>query len=220
MLIGVSLLIISKYSYRLLDKLEWLPTGQYVIFNRRTGMIEIANDERSNYHYLPFEEFNAHHRKVHSERGGQYYGFTLLHYKEDLMYQVADYSSVESAITHWELIKNFMDTTQPLADIPQFEKYRAFDPSTLAYDKKNVRPENFWHRVDKKFMKKISKIATEAKYTFPTKHADTLKEAERHGYEVPDAINFPWKEAVNLPKGMVLVKPNFLYRYLVLPFLF
>ena len=148
LVIGLLLLVISKYLYRLLDKLNFTPSGQFVVFNRQTGMVEIANDKRTDYHHLPFEQFNAHHRTVHSERGAPYYGFTLLHYKEDLMYQVADYSSVKSALVHWELIKNFMDTSQPLADIPEFERYRVYDPTTIAHDKKHGRPANFWCRVD------------------------------------------------------------------------
>ena len=218
--VGLASLIVSKYLYRFMDRFNLLPTGQHVIFNRQTGMIEIANDERTSYHYLPFEQFNAHHRTVHSERGHPSYGFTLLHYKEDLMYQVADYPSVMDALTHWELIKNFMDTTQPLADIPQFEKYRAYDPTTVDYDQKHGRPANFWRRVDRKFMKKVSKVASTTVYDFPSKQADTLHEALENGYQVPDVIRFPWKAADNISDKFVVVKPNVFYRSIVKPLLF
>ncbi|QBG34899.1 hypothetical protein [Litorilituus sediminis] len=212
--------LVSKYLYRLLDKFNLVPLGDYVIFNRRTGMVGIANDERTSYHYLPFEQFNAHHRTVHNERGHPYYGFTLLHYKEDLMYQVADYSSVENALVHWELIKNFMDTSQPLADIPQFERYRLYDPTTAAYDRKHGRPADFWRRVDKKFMKKVSKIAYDVVYNFPVKKADTLHEALQHGYKVPDIVYFPWREADQLSENPLVIKRNWLSRYIVSPLIF
>jgi hypothetical protein len=218
--LGLGVLLVSKYLYRLLDKFSLIPTGQYVIFNRQNGMVEIANDERTGYHHLPFEEFNAHHRTVHSQRGAPSYGFTLLHYTQDLMYQIADYPSVESVLTHWELIKNFMDTTQPLADIPQFEKYRAYDSTTIAYDKKHGRPSDFWCRVSKKFMKKVSSQAFDVVYKFPSKEADTLHEAKQHGYKVPDTVRFPWKEAESISDEFVVIKPNVFFRYIIRPLLF
>ena len=213
-------LLVSKYLFRILYKLDLISTGQFVIFNRQTGMVEIANDERTGYHYIPFEQFNAHHRTVHSERGAPSYGFTLLHYEKDLMYQVTDYPTVESALTHWELIKNFMDTSQPLADIPQFESYRLYDPTTAAYDKKHGRPANFWRRVDKKFMKKVSKLAFYCADDFPIKKADTLEEAKQHGYKVPDIIKFPWKEADNISDEFIVLKPNCFFRFCIRPLLF
>ncbi|QBG34892.1 hypothetical protein [Litorilituus sediminis] len=218
---GLAGLLISKYLYRLLDKFNLIPTGQYVIFNRQTGMIEIANDERTGYHYLPFEQFNAHHRTVHNPKTGKaYYGFTLLHYKEDLMYQNTDYLSVEGVLAHWELIKNFMDTTTPLADIPQFEPYRLYDPTTAAYDRKHGRPANFWRRVDKKFMKKVSKIAFGVVHNFPVKKADTLHEALQHGYKVPDIVYFPWREAEVISDTFIEYKPNAFLRFVVDPLMF
>ena len=215
--IGGATILLSKYLYRLLDKLGWLPTGQFVIFNRQTGMIEIANDERSGYLHIPFEEFNAHHRTVHSERGAPSYGFTLLHYKHDLMYQNVNFASVESALVHWELIKNFMDSSEPLADIPKFERYRAYDPTTVVYDKKHGRPDNFWRRVDKKFMKKVAKIAFYTADDFPVKRADTLHEAMQVGYKVPDIIRFPWREAKSIASEFVVIKSNWFNRYIFRP---
>ena len=215
--IGLISLLVSKYLYRLLDKFNITPSGQYVIFNRQTGMVEIANDERTGYHYLPFEQFNAHHRTVHSERGAPYYGFTLLHYQQDLMYQVADYSSVVQVLVHWELIKNFMDTTEPLADIPQFERYRVYDPTTIAYDQKHGRPDDFWYRVDKKFMKKISNIAYEIVHSFPSKDADTLHEALQNGYKVPDIVQFPWREASDISEQHLTLNSGWFSRYIFRP---
>ena len=180
-------------------------------------MIEIANDERTGYHHLPFEEFNAHHRTVHSERGKAYYGFTLLHYKQDLMYQVADSVTVEGALVHWELIKNFMDTTQPLADIPQFERYRAYDSKTVEHDTKYQRPSGFWYRVDEKFVKKTSNLAFDIINSFPTNKADTLHEALQHGYKVPESINFPWRNKDGILQEPLEVKSNWFVRYIVSP---
>jgi len=218
--LGLGGIFASKYLYRLLDRFNLIPTGQFVIFNRQTGMVEIANDERTGYHHLSFEQFNAHHRTVHSERGSPSYGFTLLHYHQDLMYQVTDYPSVESALTHWELIKNFMDTSQPLADIPQFECYREYDLTTVAYDKKHGRTANFWRRVDKKFMKKVSSKAFNVIYEFPSKKADTLHEALQHGYKVPDIVRFPWREAEKISEEFVVIKPSLFFRYILRPLLF
>ncbi|GAA0820387.1 hypothetical protein GCM10009111_25750 [Colwellia asteriadis] len=219
-LIGFPLLLISKYLHRLCDKLNLVPTGQYVIFNRRTGMVEITNDERSGYHYLPFEQFNAHHRILHNERGHPSYGFTLLHYQLDVMYQVAHFNSVEDALVHWELIKNFMNIEVPLSDIPQFERYRQYDPTTINHDNKHKRPFNFWYRVDKKFIKKVKKISGEVKFKFPSKGVNTLHEALQCGYKVPDICYYPWREADSISDEILAFKAHWFPRYFVYPMLF
>ena len=214
---SIVILLSSKSLFLLLDKFNLTPKGLYVVFNRHTGMVEVASESRGKFHHLPFEQFNAHHRTVHSERGAPYYGFTLLHYKEDLMYQIADYVSIEGALVHWELIKNFMDTSEPLADIPQFERYRVYDPTTIAHDKKHGRPASFWGRVDKKFIKKVSEIAHDTVRGFPVKNADTLHEALQHGYQVPDILRFPWREAEHISDELIEAKPNWFYKYVYKP---
>ncbi|GAA0820429.1 hypothetical protein GCM10009111_25860 [Colwellia asteriadis] len=217
LVIGFLSLQLSRCLYLWLEKLNIVPAGQYVIFNRRTGMVEIAKDDRSGYHHLPFEQFNAHHRTVHNERGHPTYGFTLLHYKLDLMYQVVQFSSAPFVLAHWELIKNFMNTEVPLADIPQFERYRQYDPTTIAHDKKHKRPLGFWKRVDKKFINKVKNISEDKFCEYPINDVISLHEALQLGYKVPDICYYPWREATFIADKPIEFKPNWFLRYVCYP---
>lgn len=57
----------------------------------------------------------------------------------------------------WELIQAFMDITQPLPDIPEFEPFRAYDPTTIQWDAKNKRPEGFYQRISLRGYRKLRK---------------------------------------------------------------
>jgi len=58
----------------------------------------------------------------------------------------------------WEYVLAFMDNTQPLPDVPEFEPYRHLDPLTAEFDKKNNRPAKYWQLMA---FEQQSKIANE-----------------------------------------------------------
>ncbi|WP_392344671.1 hypothetical protein [Pseudoalteromonas prydzensis] len=172
-----------------------------VIFNRATGMVEVPTKNAKDFDIFPFEEFNAHYRVQHNPKSGfPYRGFTLLHYKQSMRYDQTYSNQITSAFLHWELLQNFMDVTQPLADIPQFEYYREFDKTTAEFDKANGRPKYFWYRVDKSFLKEMSKADDELRKEFnDEEQLDNLLTGKPIKKITPqDVFKFPWKYADNI----------------------
>ncbi|SFC96022.1 hypothetical protein [Pseudoalteromonas denitrificans] len=164
-------LIILKLLYLFIYLFIPKPIYKCAMFNRSTGNIEFPTADKQSFIALPFEQFNAHHRTVHTANGVPQYGFTLLHYQQGIMYQNISGSDVYT-IHHWEMIQNFMDITQPLADIPNFEYYRIFDKTTCEFDKQHNRPRDFWYRVTKKQFKNVftnNEDRNDERITYPWK---------------------------------------------------
>ncbi|WP_257326873.1 hypothetical protein [Pseudoalteromonas rhizosphaerae] len=171
------------------------------IFNRKTGMVEIPTKDAKSFDTLPFEEFNAHYKVAHNPKSGfANRGFTLLHYKKNIRYEQTYSNQIACAFLHWELLQNFMDVTQPLADIPQFEYYREFDKTTAEFDKANGRPKYFWYRVDKSFLKEMSKADDELRKEFNDEEQldNLLMGKPIKKLTSPDIFKFPWKYADNI----------------------
>ncbi len=172
-----------------------------VIFDRKTGVVKIPKSDAKSFAYLSFEEFNAHYKATHNPKSGfPHRGLTLLHYKEDQRYDVAYNNEIACSLQHWELLQNFMDVTQPLADIPQFEYYREFDKTTAEFDKANGRPKYFWYRVDKSFLKEMSKADDELLKEFNDEEQlnNLLTGKPIKKLTPPDIFKFPWKYADNI----------------------
>ncbi len=150
---------------------------------------------------LPFEEFNAHYKVAHNPNSGfPNRGFTLLHFEKSMRYEKTYANQVAPSLIHWELLQNFMDVTQPLADIPQFEYYREFDKTTAEFDKANGRPKYFWYRVDKSFLKKMSQAKDEQLKEFnDDEQLDNLLMGKPiKKLNPPEIFKFPWKYAENI----------------------
>jgi hypothetical protein len=45
---------------------------------------------------------------------------------------------------YWERVVRFMDSNQPLPDVPEYESCRHLDELTAEFDKHNNRPDKFW----------------------------------------------------------------------------
>jgi len=212
-------LVVSKILYKCVFLFKQKEKYIFVIFNRSTGNIEFPSPDRQSLLYYPFAEFNAHHRTVHTQNGLPQYGLTLLHYKEQIMYQVI-LGGETGTIMHWEQLQNFMDVTQPLPDIPSFEQFRQQDKLTAELDKKNNRPKDFWYRVDKVFYKKVLKIVLNTIDTFP-EGCLHYEQALKKGYKVPDIIITPWKHIeTKLPQTHLARKQlHWFIRYCIEPFM-
>ena len=172
-----------------------------VIFERKTGIVKVPRKGSKSFSYLSFEQFNAHYKATHNPKSGfPHRGFTLLHYKENRHYDVAYNNEITCSFHHWELLQNFMDVTQPLADIPQFEYYREFDKTTAEFDKANGRPKYFWYRVDKSFLKKMSQAKDEQLKEFnDDEQLDNLLMGKPiKKLNPPEIFKFPWKYAENI----------------------
>ena len=172
-----------------------------VNFERTKGLVWMDNNSGSHSLKFPFEEFNAHYKVQNNPQSGfPYRGFTLLHFKKDVFYAWTGANLISSAFLHWELLQNFMDVTQPLADIPQFEYYREFDKTTAEFDKANGRPKYFWYRVDKSFLKKMSQAKNEQLKEFnDDEQLDNLLMGKPiKKLNPPEIFMFPWKYAENI----------------------
>jgi hypothetical protein len=53
----------------------------------------------------------------------------------------------EDVLAYWDLIRQYMDVTRSLPDIPLFEPWRPLDPTTKSHDANNygVRPHDISH---------------------------------------------------------------------------
>jgi hypothetical protein len=65
--------------------------------------------------------------------------------------------SYRDAVLTWNFLLNYMDTSKPLPDLPEFEQVRHLDPTTKAYDKKTGRDPNYWRKMGDKGARKIAK---------------------------------------------------------------
>jgi len=173
-----------------------------VNFERTTGLVWLSqNDNTEVINKLPFEEFNAHYKVQNNPQSGfPFRGFTLLHFKKAVFYAWTGANLISSAFVHWELLQNFMDVTQPLADIPQFEYYREFDKTTAEFDKANGRPKYFWYRVDKHFKKRVNeeKLLLINEFNDEEQLDNLLKGKPIKKLTPPDIFKFPWKYADNI----------------------
>jgi len=66
----------------------------------------------------------------------------------------------------WEYVLAFMDNTQPLPDVPEFEPYRHLDPLTAEFDKKNNRPAKYWQLMAFEQQNKIAEKFNDAAKVF------------------------------------------------------
>ena len=172
-----------------------------VNFNRLNGTVEVPSSNAKDFEVAPFEEFNAHYKVQNNPKSGYpYRGFSLLHYKYSMRYEITFANRITPALFHWELLKNFMDVTQPLADIPQFEYYREFDKTTAEFDKANGRPKYFWYRVDKSFLKVMSKAHDELLKEFNDEEQldNLLMGKPIKKLNPPEIFKFPWKYTDNI----------------------
>ena len=65
--------------------------------------------------------------------------------------------SYRDAVLTWNFLLNYMDTSQPLPDLPEFEQVRHLDPTTKAYDKETGRDPNDWRNIGENAAYKIAK---------------------------------------------------------------
>jgi len=169
-----------------------------VLFHRKDGSVTISNEQSSTQDKLLFEEFNAHYCVENNPGSGfPYRGITLLHYQRDFSYDRTGANLISSGFIHWELLQNFMDVTEPLADIPQFEYYREFDKTTAEFDKANGRPKYFWYRVDKHFKKRVNeeKLLLINEFNDEEQLNNLLTGKPIRKLTPPDIFKFPWKYA-------------------------
>jgi len=126
--------------------------------NRATGkVIVFANPAKKSTawqvaHELPFEEFDCYLQSTPSHQGLPQFNLSLVHYREEAhVALVGMFSATSSHVEQraaWDMIQRYMDTTQPLPDIPVFEIYRPLDPASIEHDRRTGRNPRFWRDMD------------------------------------------------------------------------
>ena len=138
--------------------------GGYV-FERTTGKIYWHHSETQKVVVMDFKDCVPYITGAYTPMGtgAINYGY-LYNTKLKISIPIATRSYRDSVLA-WNFLVNYMDTSQPLPDIPLFESVRHLDPTTKAYDQKTGRDPDYWWKLGEKGASKINtkemKLASE-----------------------------------------------------------
>src|SRR5690554_6177900 len=134
----------------------WQP-GPLWELNRRTGQVTVFATpvRRGNAwqvaHTLPFHEFDCYLQNTPSHQGLPQFNLVLAHYSREAHVALVGMFGASSRMEQqaaWDMLQRYMDTSQPLPDLPVFEMYRDLDPTTLAHDQRSGRDPRYWRDMD------------------------------------------------------------------------
>ncbi len=119
-------------------------------FNRETGQVSFAMPGGKKL-TAPFEEFDAYVERV-IEAGGIFYRLMFVHRYTAKQFSQTSLSRVEptkeEVMALWDMLQRYMDTSQPLPDVPRLEPFRHLDPVTAEHDRRTGRNPRFWRDLD------------------------------------------------------------------------
>ncbi|MBW0149131.1 hypothetical protein [Marinobacter arenosus] len=119
-------------------------------FNRTTGQVRFALG-RKRFFEAPFVEFDAYVERV-VQSGGIFYRLALVHRYTQKTFNQTWLSGIEATknevLAWWDMLQRYMDTSQPLPDVPRLEPFRHLDPVTLEYDRVEGRDPRYWRDLD------------------------------------------------------------------------
>lgn len=123
-------------------------------FHRPSGkVIKISGVGKKEY---DFKDFVPYCRYEMEPNGAKRYSTYLRHKKEVCIICIAHFSFT-SGVQAWNYLLRFMDTSQPLPDLPIHEENRHQDPLTKRYDQRIGRDPNYWRSKNIKEINAISK---------------------------------------------------------------
>ena len=119
-------------------------------FSRETGQVSFAMPGGKKL-TAPFEEFDAYVERV-IEAGGIFYRLMFVHRYTAKQFSQTSLSRVEptkeEVMALWDMLQRYMDTSQPLPDVPRLEPFRHLDPVTAEHDRRTGRNPRFWRDLD------------------------------------------------------------------------
>jgi hypothetical protein len=119
-------------------------------FSRETGQVSFAMPGGKKL-TAPFEEFDAYVERV-IEAGGIFYRLMFVHRYTAKQFSQTSLSRVEptkeEVMALWDMLQRYMDTSQPLPDVPRLEPFRHLDPVTAEHDRRTGRHPRFWRDLD------------------------------------------------------------------------
>jgi hypothetical protein len=134
------------------------PKGPLWELNRRTGMVTLFQDPEKDGQsceirgQAPFHEWDGYLLSLPDHQGNLWYRLVLVHKTQEwalpMNQLLAATTNREDVLAYWDLIRQYMDVTKPLPDIPLFEAYRHLDPTTHAHDEKTGRDPFYWRNMN------------------------------------------------------------------------
>ncbi len=119
-------------------------------FSRETGQVWFALPGGKKL-TAPLEEFDAYVERV-IEAGGIFYRLMFVHRYTGKQFSQTSLSRVEptkeEVMALWDMLQRYMDTSQPLPDVPRLEPFRHLDPVTAEHDERTGRNPRFWRDLD------------------------------------------------------------------------
>jgi len=125
--------------------------------NRRTGLVTLFDYDNNGAYKkhgtigeitAPFHEFDAYLVSFPDRQGLMTHKLVLGHRYRDILIDFGALVSIGPAhqlpCALWDFIQNYMDTRNPLPDLPRYEEYRHLDPTTADYDRLYARPPRLW----------------------------------------------------------------------------
>ena len=142
---GVSAFLLSRFFACLIR-----PTrGPAWELSRRTGMVTLFKYRGKQVltHSAPFHEFDAY---IRTRRGN--HEFWLEHRYSNAAISFLPICGPRPCFVSlwalWDFLQNYMDTSQPLPDVPGLERYRGNDPTTVKHDGETGRDPRCWVDMD------------------------------------------------------------------------
>ena len=133
--------------------LPWfMKAVKHFTFSRSTGNVIRYKNNKELYSH-PFPEFDCYLVSSPSHQGILSYKLHLVHrynrYSDSIpLHTFSSSQQPEELERIWNLIQRYMDTSQPMPDVPELEPARPKDPTTAAWDAKNNRQPDYWFSMD------------------------------------------------------------------------
>ena len=138
-------------------------------FSRSTGMVTRYKNNKELYSH-PFPEFDCYLVSSPSHQGILSYQLHLVHryhrYFDSIpLHGFSTSQQPDEFERIWNLIQRYMDTSQPMPDIPELEPARPRNPTTAAYDAKTNRKPDYWFSMDDdEFEEAINQLRAEQRF--------------------------------------------------------
>jgi hypothetical protein len=133
------------------------PKGPLWELNRRTGMVTLFKDPEKEGQsgevrgQAPFHEWDGYLLSLPDHQGNIWYRLVLVHQTQEwalpMNQLLAATTNREDVLAYWDLIRQYMDVTRSLPDIPLFEPWRPLDPTTKSHDAKTGRDPRYWRNM-------------------------------------------------------------------------
>ena len=142
---------------------------KHFTFSRATGMVIRYKNNKELYSH-PFPEFDCYLVSSPSHQGILSYQLHLVHryhrYFDSIpLHGFSTSQQADEFKRIWNMIQRYMDTSQPMPDVPELEPARPRDPTTAVWDAKTNRKPDYWFAMDDdEFEEAINQLRAEQRF--------------------------------------------------------